>query len=97
MMSAYTDVADLDGLAMSCALGRSLGMVGRTAIHPRQLPVIAAAFAPTDAELAWAKEVLAALDGAATGVATLASGAMVDAAMARRARTLLDTRRVHGS
>jgi citrate lyase subunit beta / citryl-CoA lyase len=102
MMSAYTDVADLDGLAVSCALGRSLGMVGRTAIHPRQLPVIAAAFAPTDAELAWAKEVLAVLDGAATGVATLASGAMVDAAMARRARTLLDAhrvpaRRAHGS
>jgi citrate lyase subunit beta / citryl-CoA lyase len=102
MMSAYTDVADLDGLAASCALGRSLGMVGRTAIHPRQLPVIAAAFDPTDAELAWAKEVLAALDGAPTGVATLASGAMVDAAMARRARTLLDAhripaRRTHGS
>jgi citrate lyase subunit beta/citryl-CoA lyase len=92
MMSAYPDVADLDGLAASCAVGRALGMVGRTAIHPRQVPVIAAAFAPTDAELAWAKEVLAAVDGTDSGVATLPSGAMVDAAMARRARTL-----VHGS
>jgi citrate lyase subunit beta / citryl-CoA lyase len=95
MMSAYTDGADLDGLAASCALGRALGMAGRTAIHPRQVPVIAAVFAPTDAELAWAKEVLAALDGADTGVATLASGAMVDAAMVRRARTLLGA--THGS
>jgi citrate lyase subunit beta / citryl-CoA lyase len=86
MMSAYTDVADLDGLAASCAVGRALGMVGRTAIHPRQLPVIRAAFAPTVEELAWAQEVLAALDGAEGGVAVLRSGAMVDAAMARRAR-----------
>jgi citrate lyase subunit beta/citryl-CoA lyase len=89
MMSAYTDVADLDGLAASCAIGRSLGMRGRTAIHPRQVPVIAAAFAPTGAELAWARDVLAALDGADVGVATLPSGAMVDAAMARRAHDLL--------
>jgi len=92
MMSAYTDVADLDGLAASCAVGRSLGMVGRTAIHPRQVPVIAAAFAPTDAERAWAQEVLAALDGADVGVAVLPSGTMVDAAMARRARGLLARR-----
>lgn len=88
MMSAYTDIADLDGLAASCAVGRGLGMRGRTAIHPRQVPVIVAAFAPTEKELAWAKQVLAALDGGA-GVATLPSGAMVDAAMARRARSLL--------
>jgi citrate lyase subunit beta / citryl-CoA lyase len=89
MMSAYPDIADLDGLAASCAAGRALGMAGRTAIHPRQVPVIAAAFAPTEAELAWAREVLAALAGADGGVAVLPSGAMVDAAMARRAATLL--------
>jgi citrate lyase subunit beta / citryl-CoA lyase len=89
MMSAYTDIADLDGLAGSCAVGRALGMVGRTAIHPRQLPVIRAAFAPTTEELAWAQEVLAALDGAEVGVAVLRSGAMIDAAMARRARRLV--------
>lgn len=89
MMSAYTNVADLDGLARSCAVGRSLGMRGRTAIHPRQLPVIGSSFAPTPEEIAWAREVLVALDGSGTGVATLESGAMVDAAMARRARDIL--------
>lgn len=89
MMSAYPDVSDLDGLAASCAVGKTLGMRGRTAIHPRQVPVIAAAFAPTDDERAWATQVLAALDGTDTGVATLPSGAMVDAAMARRAREVL--------
>ena len=87
MMSAYPAVRDLDGLAASCARGRRLGMRGRTAVHPSQVPVIREAFAPTEAEAAWAHEVLAALERA--GVATLADGSMVDAAMARRARSIL--------
>jgi citrate lyase subunit beta / citryl-CoA lyase len=89
MMSVYPDIRDLDGLQASCAAGRALGMRGRAAIHPTQLPVIAAAFTPTPAELSWAHEVLSALAGAGSGVAVLASGAMVDAAMARRASDLL--------
>ena len=87
MMSAYPAVRDLDGLAASCARGRRLGMRGRTAVHPSQVPVIREAFAPTEAEAAWANEVLAALERA--GVATLVDGSMVDAAMARRARSIL--------
>jgi citrate lyase subunit beta/citryl-CoA lyase len=91
MMSAYPAVSDLDGLADSCRAGRELGMWGRTAVHPRQVPVIRAAFEPDPGELIWAERVLKALEG--TGVATLEDGSMVDAAMARRARTLLSRRR----
>jgi len=87
MMAAYPAVRDLDGLAQSCRRGRRLGLWGRTAVHPSQVAVIRAEFEPSAAEVAWATEVVAALDG--TGVATLADGSMVDAAMARRARTLL--------
>ena len=87
MMSAYPDLRDLDGLSVSCAAGRRLGFHGRTAVHPSQVPVIRAAFAPGDAEVAWAREVLAALDSA--GVSRLTDGSMVDAAMARRAETIL--------
>jgi citrate lyase subunit beta/citryl-CoA lyase len=65
-------------------------MWGRTAIHPAQLPVIRSVFAPTDSEVAWARQVLATLEG--TGVGTLTDGSMVDAAMARRASTLLGGR-----
>jgi citrate lyase subunit beta / citryl-CoA lyase len=85
MMSAFPSTTDLDGLAASCALGRSLGLWGRTAIHPRQLPVIAAAFEPTAEELRWADRVLDALSDA-VGVAVLDDGTMVDEAMAKRAR-----------
>lgn len=40
MMSVYPNANDEDGLRRSCLAGRELGFVGRTAIHPRQLPVI---------------------------------------------------------
>jgi citrate lyase subunit beta/citryl-CoA lyase len=90
MMSVFTAIDDLDGLATDTERGRRLGFVGRTAIHPRQLPVIAAAFAPTDAEVAWASAVVDAT--AAGGVTTLASGEMVDPAMRRRAELILALR-----
>lgn len=87
MMSAYPDVRDLAGLERSCRIGRNLGMRGRTAIHPTQVPVIRAVFAPTEQELVWAHAVLDALSDA--GVGALPDGSMVDAAMARRARAIL--------
>lgn len=87
MMAAYPAVRDLTGLEESCCRGRRLGLRGRTAIHPQQVPVIRSVFAPTAEEQAWATAVLEALSSA--GVATLADGSMVDAAMARRARAIL--------
>jgi citrate lyase subunit beta / citryl-CoA lyase len=87
LMSAYAALDDHEGLAASCRAGRRLGFRGRTAVHPAQVPVIRAAFAPTEAELAWARQVVAALE--AGGVARLPDGSMVDAAMTRRAETLL--------
>jgi len=83
----YTDIKDLDGLAADTADWRTMGFLGRAAIHPAQVPVIAAAFRPTAAEIAWAREVLAALDSG--GVTTLASGEMVDPAMLGRAETIV--------
>ncbi|TDE99122.1 CoA ester lyase [Occultella glacieicola] len=91
--SVYADVRDLDGLARSCAAGRALGFVGRTAIHPVQLPVIREAFAPTDAQISRAREIVervgaAQADGAGTVV--LADGTFLDVAMVRSARRVLD-------
>ena len=65
-MSVYANVSDLDGLAASCAAGRRLGFVGRSAIHPRQLPVIVEAFRPTADEVSRARELLAAVAEAQT-------------------------------
>ncbi|HEY2674333.1 MAG TPA: CoA ester lyase [Rugosimonospora sp.] len=92
-MSVYPDVADLDGLAESCRAGRTLGFLGRSAIHPRQLPVIVTAFRPTPHEVALARTLLQALDEAAEegrGVAVLPDGRFADRAMAPAARRTLD-------
>lgn len=90
MASVYPAIRDVEGLAADTRRLAGLGLVGRMAVHPIQLPVIAAVFAPTEQELAWAEEVLAALDRG--GAVTLASGEMVDPAMRGRALRILAAR-----
>lgn len=88
MLSAFTNIQDLEGLRADTQRGHDQGWVGRVAVHPGQLEVIARVFTATDVERAWAREVV---DAVATGgVARLASGEMVDAAMLGRARALLE-------
>jgi len=87
MLSAYPAIKDLAGLRADTERGRALGWFGRVAIHPSQLPVIAAVFRPSAEERQWAEEVVAA--AGAGGVTTLRDGEMVDPAMLGRARTIL--------
>ncbi|MFE7441011.1 HpcH/HpaI aldolase/citrate lyase family protein, partial [Streptomyces chartreusis] len=56
--SIHPDIRDLEGLAASCAHGRTLGFLGRAAIHPRQLPVIERAYLPTEKELEQAETII---------------------------------------
>jgi citrate lyase subunit beta/citryl-CoA lyase len=84
--SVHTDVRDLAGLAASCRVGRAMGFRGRAAIHPAQLPVIAEAYRPTEAEVAAAREVVAA---AGVGAVALPDGRFVDEAVVRQARDVL--------
>ena len=65
----------------------------RTALHPRQIPVINEVFTPTAEEVAEARELLAVLDeaqrrGQATAVD--AKGRLVDPAVVRGAQEILD-------
>lgn len=90
-MAVYPGLDDPEGLYASCRHGAALGLWGRTAVHPRQIPVIRRAFAPTEDEVTHAETVLAALTGP-TGAARLPSGAMVDEAMAAGARRTLQLR-----
>lgn len=87
MASVYPAIRDDEGLRADTRHAAELGLFGRMAVHPAQLPVIAAVFAPTDSEVAWARQVVAAMH--AGGVATLASGEMVDPAMRGRAERIL--------
>jgi citrate lyase subunit beta/citryl-CoA lyase len=90
VQAVFTNVGDLDGLRHSCEHGRRLGFLGRSAIHPRQVPVINAAYTPTAAEIADARAVL---DSAGRGDGesfVLPDGRFVDPAVIERARRLID-------
>jgi citrate lyase subunit beta / citryl-CoA lyase len=86
--SVYPHVADPEGLARSCARGRELGHLGRTAIHPAQLEIIERAYLPTAEELARARETVARLE-TTLGASALAAGELVDAAMLGAARQVV--------
>jgi citrate lyase subunit beta/citryl-CoA lyase len=87
--TVYADVRDLEGLRAECEAGRRMGFAGRMAIHPAQVAVIEQAYAPTEAERAWAERVIAAFDAApGAGVVSL-DGRMLDRPHLVQARRLL--------
>ncbi|QEC46125.1 CoA ester lyase [Baekduia soli] len=88
VQSVFTDVRDLDGLARSTRAGRDAGFFGRSAVHPRQVPVINAAFTPTADELADARALVDALVRG-DGNTLLADGRYVDRAVVELARRTL--------
>ena len=53
-----TVLDDVEQLEEEVALARSLGMRGKMCIHPRQLEPVNRGFGPTEAELAWARELI---------------------------------------
>ena len=55
---------DDDGLRAECEQGRDFGMDGKTLIHPAQLDIANAVFAPTEAEVETARRQIAAYDAA---------------------------------
>lgn len=55
----YLDIPDLDGLREEALDAVAVGFDAKVAIHPSQVAVIRAAYAPSADELAWARGVLA--------------------------------------
>jgi citrate lyase subunit beta/citryl-CoA lyase len=94
--SVYPYLRDDEGLARSCARGRELGHLGRTAIHPRQLPIIERAYLPTEEEFERARETVEHLE-VALGAAALAGGEFVDAAMLGAARQIIAVAAAYGT
>ncbi|MCF6430805.1 CoA ester lyase [Leisingera sp. MMG026] len=60
----YNAFKDVEGLAGECAQGRDMGFDGKTLIHPAQVEVANAAFAPTEREAETARRQIAAFDEA---------------------------------
>jgi len=92
---ASTDFRDLDALLRSCEHLRRQGFGARSAIHPAQVAVINEAFAPTQIEIERARATVAAFDAGVAegrGVQLGDDGTMLDEAVIRAARRVLDDR-----
>jgi citrate lyase subunit beta/citryl-CoA lyase len=81
----FNALDDPDGLAAECRHGRALGFDGKSLIHPNQIAVAMAAFAPGERELAEAR----ALVEAATGGAERFRDRMIEAMHVAQAQALI--------
>ena len=88
---AWPDIADTEGFSAEAQRARRLGYLGKSCIHPRQVALANAAFAPDEAELAAARRIVAAADEAALQGrgAFVVDGRMVDLPFLKRAQALL--------
>ncbi len=85
--SVYLDIKDLDGLRTETDDAVAVGFDAKVAIHPTQVAVIRAGYAPTDDQVRWAHGVL---DAARSerGVFQF-DGQMVDMPVLRRAERIV--------
>ena len=96
--SIFADVNDMEGLRHETELIKRLGFTGKCMINPRQIDIIHEVFAPKQAEVDYALEVIDAIKRAremGTGVISL-KGKMIDRPVVVRAARVLNTARAHG-
>lgn len=96
--TVYSDIDNMEGLRASVREAKALGFDGKGCIHPRQIQVIHAAFAPTPAELEKAQRIVAAFEEAqAQGRAAVALGSkMIDPPVVKRAQRTVTLARAMG-
>ena len=92
----YIDIENDAGLAEECARAKMLGFHAKAAIHPRQIETIFSSMRPSAAELAEARDAIAAFD-AGGGAAIRFRGKMLEAPLIRRYRQLLSLGETHNA
>lgn len=87
----YGDFGDDEGFRAQALRSATLGMVGKWAIHPKQVALANEVFSPSDAAVTEAREILAAMEEAQkTGAgATVYKGRLVDIASIRQAQVIV--------
>lgn len=81
-------IQDLEQLSQDVQHSKQWGMGAKLCIHPGQVNTVHAGFAPTADEIAWAQQVLAALEQGTSGAVTV-QGKLVDQAIALRAKSVI--------
>ena len=84
----FNHFKDEMGFVADCAHGRALGFDGKTLIHPSQVEPCNRAFSPSEAEITWAKAVVAAFEGSDAAVVPV-DGEMVERLHLAQAEAIL--------
>ncbi len=90
--TVFSDVDDLEGLALDCLRARLLGYDGKGMISPQQIETVQRIFQPSEDDVEWARRVLAAEKNATRegkGAVSL-DGKMVDMPVVVRARRIME-------
>ncbi|AML51283.1 L-malyl-CoA/beta-methylmalyl-CoA lyase [Falsihalocynthiibacter arcticus] len=87
----FGDFSDDEGYRAQARRSATLGMVGKWAIHPKQIGIANEVFTPSEAQVAEAREILAAMDAANTKGegATVYKGRLVDIASIKQAQVIV--------
>ena len=90
--AAHFYYRDIAGTKRAAEWAAQLGFSGKSCLSPVQVPPVNAAFTPTAEEIHWARDVLDALDEAASNdlAVAVSQGMMVDAPHAAQARRILE-------
>jgi citrate lyase subunit beta / citryl-CoA lyase len=83
-----TALDDEEAIRHDTLRGKRLGFGGKLCIHPRQVGLVNACFAPTAEEVKWAQQVVQAAD-ASGGAAVSLNGKMIDRPVILRAQEIL--------
>jgi citrate lyase subunit beta/citryl-CoA lyase len=92
----FADFEDSEGLKREAEAARREGFTGKLAIHPDQVPIINAAFTPSDEELAHARAVVAAFEAEPGAGVLSVDGRMVDRPHLIQARRVLERASARG-
>jgi citrate lyase subunit beta/citryl-CoA lyase len=88
----YNDFTNAEGFAAEARQGRALGFDGKTLIHPAQIDAANAIFAPSKADMDWARHVVAAFaapEAAGKGAVRM-GGEMLERMHLARAEAMLE-------
>lgn len=93
--TVFANIKDEAGFRAEAELSRRMGFLGKSCIHPSQVPLANQAFRPSDEEIGHAARVLeAARDAMARGVgAYVVDGKMIDPPFVKRAEAIVATAR----
>jgi citrate lyase subunit beta / citryl-CoA lyase len=90
--SVFSDVADMEALAVNVRNSKALGFEGMGCIHPRQIAVIKKGFAPDETEIEKSKKIVLAFEEATRlGLGVVALGSkMIDPPVVARAQKTIN-------